>query len=121
MHTIGNIIWILFGGFISALLWIIAGTLCCVTIVGIPFGIQCFKIASLVFWPFGKEVDIGRFGLGGFIGNILWIILLGWELFLNHFILALLFCITIIGIPFGRQHLKLAKLSILPFGARIYG
>jgi len=120
MHLLGNLIWILFGGFISAVLWCIAGLLCCITVIGIPFGIQCFKIASFVLWPFGRDAEIGGFGLGGLLGNILWIILLGWELCINHLAVGLLFCITVVGIPFGNQHFKLAKLSLVPFGARIY-
>jgi uncharacterized membrane protein YccF (DUF307 family) len=110
VHLLGNIIWIVFGGLISAILWFIAGILCCITFVGIPFGIQCFKIASFVLSPFGR----------GFVGNIIWIILLGWELCIAHLTVGLIFCITIIGIPFGKQHFKLAKLSLVPFGARIY-
>jgi uncharacterized membrane protein YccF (DUF307 family) len=120
VHLLGNIIWIVFGGLISAILWFIAGILCCITFVGIPFGIQCFKIASFVLFPFGRDIEVGRFGLGGLIGNILWIILLGWELCITHLAAGLIFCITIIGIPFGKQHFKLAKLSLIPFGARIY-
>lgn len=120
MHILGNIIWVFLGGIISAILWTVAGLLCCLTFIGIPFGIQCFKIASFILWPFGRDVDIGNFGMGGLIGNFLWIILLGWELFVVHLVWGLIFCITIIGIPFGKQHFKLAKLSLVPFGARIY-
>ncbi len=120
MHLLGNIIWIVFGGLISAILWFIAGILCCITFIGIPFGIQCFKIASFVFSPFGRDVEIRGFGLGSIIGNIIWIILLGWELCISHLVVGVIFCITIIGIPFGKQHFKLAKLSLIPFGARIY-
>ncbi|MCX7773617.1 MAG: YccF domain-containing protein [Clostridia bacterium] len=120
MHLLGNLIWIVFGGLVSSILWLIAGFLCCLTFVGIPFGIQCFKIASFVLWPFGRDVDIGGFGIGGLLGNFIWILLLGWELFVSHMVIALIFCITIIGIPFGKQHFKLAKLSLVPFGAKIY-
>jgi uncharacterized membrane protein YccF (DUF307 family) len=120
MHLLGNLIWIIFGGFISSVFWFISGVLCCITLIGIPFGIQCFKISSFVIWPFGRDVEIGSFGFGGLLGNFLWIIFFGWELFIAHLVMGLIFCITIIGIPFGRQHLKLAKLSLVPFGARIY-
>jgi uncharacterized membrane protein YccF (DUF307 family) len=120
VHLLGNLIWIVFGGLVSALLWFIAGVLCCISLVGIPFGIQCFKIASFIFWPFGRDVEVGGFGIGGLLGNILWLILFGWELAFTHLAIGLVFCITIIGIPFGRQHLKLAKLALIPFGARIY-
>jgi uncharacterized membrane protein YccF (DUF307 family) len=117
---IGNLIWVIFGGLISCIMWLISGILACITIIGIPLGLQCFKIAGLVLFPFGKEVEIGRFGAGGLVGNVLWILLLGWELCLMHLTTGLIFCITIIGIPFGMQHFKLAKVSLLPFGARIY-
>lgn len=120
MHLLGNLIWIVFGGLITSIFWLIAGILCCITFIGIPFGIQCFKISSFVLWPFGRDVEIGSFGFGGLIGNLLWILLLGWELFISHIVVGLIFCITIIGIPFGKQHFKLAKLSLVPFGARIY-
>lgn len=120
MSLIGNLIWIIFGGLITSILWLVCGLIMCLTIVGIPFGIQCFKIAGLVLYPFGRDVEVGRFGVGGLIGNILWIVFLGWELCLIHLITGLLFCITIIGIPFGMQHFKLAKLSLLPFGAEIH-
>lgn len=119
MGCLGNIIWIVFGGLFSSIGWLIAGLLCCITIVGIPFGLQCFKIAGLVLAPFGKDVQVGSFGVGGLIGNILWIIFLGWELALYHLFTGCIFCITVIGIPFGLQHFKLAKLAILPFGAKI--
>lgn len=120
MKTLGNIIWFLFGGFICFIGWSLAGILCSITIIGIPFGLQCFKIAAFVLWPFKKQVDVGNFGAGGFIGNIIWIILLGWELALAHFVTGLIFYITIIGIPFGKQHMKFASLALIPFGATIY-
>lgn len=119
MSFLGNIIWLIFGGIIGAMFWLIAGILCCVTIIGIPFGMQCFKIAALVFAPFGKEIILGKFGTGGAVGNIIWIILLGWELAVGHAIAGVIFTITIIGIPFGKQHFKLAALSLIPFGAEI--
>jgi len=121
MRLIGNIIWLVLGGFIGMLLWFFAGLLVCVTIIGIPFGIQCFKIAGLVLWPFGKDVRLGDFGMGGLLGNILWIIILGWELAILHLCLGLFFSITIVGIPFGLQHFKFARLALLPFGAKIIG
>jgi len=119
VRIIGNIIWLLFGGIVLALGWMLAGLILCITIIGIPFGVQCFKIGALVLWPFGREVQIGNFGVGGLLLNIIWIIFFRWELALSHFITGLLFCITIVGIPFGLQHFKLAKLGLVPFGARI--
>lgn len=119
MRFIGNILWLIFGGIIGALLWAIAGILVCLTIIGIPFGLQFFKIAGFVLWPFGRDVELGSFGVGGLIGNILWILLLGWELSLAHLIIGVALCLTIIGIPFGLQHIKLGMLAILPFGAKV--
>lgn len=120
MKFLGNIIWLVFGGIFTAIAWFLSGLILCLTIIGIPFGTQCFKISSLVLWPFGKEVELGNFGVGGLFFNIIWIIFFGWELALGHLITGLLFCITIIGIPFGLQHFKLAKLGLIPFGAKIH-
>lgn len=119
MSILGNLIWVLFGGFIGAIGWFLAGLLLCVTIVGIPFGFQCFKIAGLVLFPFGKEIHVGNFGAVGLIMNILWILFLGWELAIFHLVVGGIFCITIIGIPFGLQHFKFALLSFTPFGASV--
>jgi len=119
MNFIGNIIWLLFGGLIASILWAVAGLILCVTIIGIPFGVQCFKIASFVLWPFGKEIELGNFGAGGLILNIVWIIIFGWEFAITHLVIGAIFCITIIGIPFGLQHFKFAQLGLIPFGAII--
>lgn len=119
MGCLGNALWIIFGGLISAFFWLIAGFLCCLTIIGIPFGVQCFKIAGLVLAPFGKNIQVGNFGVGGFLGNIIWLVLLGWELALGHLISGGILCATIIGIPFGLQHFKLAQLALVPFGAKV--
>lgn len=119
MNFIGNIIWLLFGGIFVFILWCIAGLILCLTLLGIPFGVQCFKIAKFVLWPFGKEIVLGDFGVGGLLLNILWIIFLGWELAITHLIIGAILSITIIGIPFGLQHFKFAKLGFIPFGAKI--
>lgn len=119
MSFIGNIIWILLGGFVAFILWLIAGLLLCLTLIGIPFGVQCFKIAKLVLWPFGKEIELGYFGAGGLLLNIIWIFFFGWELAITHLIIGAIFCITIIGIPFGLQHFKFVKLGFIPFGAKV--
>lgn len=119
MKTLGNIIWVLFGGFIMALGWFIAGVICCITIIGIPLGLQAFKMANLVLWPFGRTVDFSKMGTGSFILNILWILFFGWELAIGSAILGIFYCITLIGIPFGLQWFKFAKLALLPFGAEI--
>jgi uncharacterized membrane protein YccF (DUF307 family) len=120
MSFIGNIIWLLFGGIIASIAWFLAGIILCITIIGIPFGVQFFKISSFVLWPFGKEIELGNFGAGGLLFNILWLILLGWEFAIAHLVIGIVFCITVVGIPFGLQHFKLAKLGLIPFGARIY-
>lgn len=116
MRILGNILWIIFGGEISALLWIIAGCLWCITVVGIPIGVQCFKLAGLSFNPFGKEVEYTG-GAGTFLLNIIWLIISGIELAVVNFILGCILCITIIGIPFGKQFFKIAGLALRPFGA----
>lgn len=118
MGCLGNFLWFIFGGLISGLSWTCAGLLWCITIVGIPIGIQCFKFASLSFFPFGKEVIYGG-GAGSFLLNILWIIISGLPLAIEHLVLGCLLCITIIGIPFGLQMFKIAKLSLMPFGTEI--
>lgn len=119
MSLIGNIVWIIFGGLVGAIGWCIAGIICCITIVGIPFGKQCFKLATLQLAPFGRSVVNGRGSTLGVVGNILWLIFLGWELCLINLISAAIFAITIVGIPFAIQSFKLAKLSLLPFGKDI--
>ena len=118
MKTIGNILWFIFGGFLSGLSWLIAGLLCCVTVVGIPLGRQCFKFASLAFWPFGKEIIYGG-GAPSTLANLIWILLCGWLMALENCAFGLLWTVTIIGIPFGKQFFKIAKLALTPFGARI--
>ena len=118
MSCLGNIIWFIFGGFFGGLSWLLAGLLWCVTIVGIPVGLQCFKLASLSFWPFGKEViDTG--GGFSFIINIIWLIISGLPIALGHLVSGLLLTITIIGIPFAKQSFKLAGLALMPFGKQI--
>ena len=118
MKTIGNILWFLLGGFIGGLMWVIFGFLWCVTIVGIPVGTQCFKLATMSFRPFGKQVRY-KGGAVSFLLNILWFFFGGMELAVTHFAFGLLWCITIVGIPFGKQFFKLAKLSLAPFGAYV--
>jgi uncharacterized membrane protein YccF (DUF307 family) len=119
MNFLGNMIWWLFGGIILAGVWFLAGLLLTITIIGIPFGTQCFKIAGFVLSPFGRNVQLGNFGAGGLIFNVLWIILVGWELAIGHLIAGVLSAITIIGIPFAKQHFKLAQLAFIPFGAKV--
>lgn len=118
MSCLGNIIWLIFGGLIGGIGWVFAGILWCITIIGIPIGLQCFKLASLSFMPFGKDV-VYRTTPVNFVVNIIWLIVSGIPLALAHLTSALLLCLTIIGIPFAAQSLKLARLALMPFGAQI--
>ena len=118
MRFLGNILWFVFGGFLSGMAWVLTGLLWCVTVVGIPVGIQCFKFASLAFWPFGKEVEYGG-GTMSLIANIIWLIVSGIPMAIGNLVVGILWCITIVGIPFGKQFFKIAKLSLMPFGATI--
>ena len=116
MSFLGNVIWFIFGGLVESIGWLIAGIIWSITIIGIPVGKQCFKMAKLQLAPFGKEVvDKGSSSLG-MIANIIWVIFFGWELALINLVSALFFAITIIGIPFAKQNIKLAKVSFMPFG-----
>ena len=119
MKFLGNLLWLIFGGVILALFWVLIGIVLCITVIGIPFGAQCLKIATLVLWPFGHDISLGGFGVMGALGNIIWILVCGIELCIAHLACGLLFFVTIIGIPFGFQHFKLAKLALIPFGAQI--
>lgn len=118
MSIIGNLIWLLCGGLLSGLGWILSGCLWCITIIGIPIGLQCFKFATLSFAPFGKEVRYGS-SFGNLIVNVIWIIITGIPLAIISVITGCLLCLTIVGIPFGLQHFKIAKLGLMPFGATI--
>lgn len=118
MNLLGNILWLLLGGLITAVEYLVCSILLMITIVGIPFGLQTIKFASLVIWPFGRTV-VTRSNTTGCLYtfmNILWILLGGIWISLTHLIFGILLFITIIGIPFGRQHFKLASLALTPFG-----
>lgn len=118
MGCLGNIIWFIFGGLWHGFWWGLAGLLWCITIVGIPVGLQCFKFARLSFFPFGKQIHYGG-GVGSMLLNIIWLLVSGIPLAIASCINGALFCITIIGIPFGLQCFKLAKLALMPFGASV--
>ena len=118
MRVLLNIIWIICGGLLSAIGWWLTGLLWCITVVGIPVGIQCFKMSSISLNPFGKEV-IYDGGAMSFLLNVLWFIFGGLELALGNFLIGIILCITIIGIPFGKQFFKIAKAALAPFGARV--
>jgi uncharacterized membrane protein YccF (DUF307 family) len=122
MSLIGNIIWLICGGLIVALEYFLSGLLLCATIIGIPFGIQCFKMGMLTLLPFGREVREvpGESGCLSTIFNILWIFMGGIWIALTHLIFGILLAITIIGLPFAKQHFKLMRLSFTPFGKDIY-
>jgi uncharacterized membrane protein YccF (DUF307 family) len=118
MSILGNIIWLIFGGFLTGLGYIIGGLLLCLTIVGIPFGVQSIKVGVASFAPFGKEVVEGEYANSPLrvVFNIIWLVLFGWEIALAHLVHALVLAVTIIGIPFALQHIKLIPLALFPFG-----
>lgn len=118
MGCLGNLLWFIFGGWVAGLSWTLAGCLWCITVVGIPVGMQCFKFASLSFFPFEKEVHYGG-GAGSLLMNILWLVITGLPMAIEHVLLGVVLCCTIIGIPFGLQHFKLAQLALFPFGSEI--
>ena len=118
MSLIGNVVFFVFGGFIIFLGYVLGGILLCLTIIGIPFGLMCFRLAGSVIAPFGREVRETEppGGILTLIMNIIWIILPGLELAIMHLVLALLFAVTIIGFPIAVQHVKLVPMALLPFG-----
>ena len=118
MRFVGNALWFIFAGLWLGLGWALAGLLWCITIIGIPWGVQCFKFAKLLFCPFGKDVRFGG-GLGSLILNIIWLCVSGLPLCVEAVLIGYILCITIVGIPFGKQCFKYAKLALMPFGADI--
>ncbi|MGB5511270.1 MAG: YccF domain-containing protein [Woeseiaceae bacterium] len=118
MSLVGNVVFFVFGGFIIFLGYVLGGILLCLTIIGIPFGLMCFRLAGSVIAPFGREVRETEppGGILTLIMNIIWIILPGLELAIMHLVLALLFAVTIIGFPIAVQHVKLVPMALLPFG-----
>jgi uncharacterized membrane protein YccF (DUF307 family) len=121
MKILGNIIWLVFGGFAIFLEYILAGLALCVTIIGIPFGIQAFKLGLLALWPFGQKIEYMDYAPGclSTIMNILWLVIGGIWIALTHLLFGLLLFITIIGIPWGKQHFKMVSLALTPFGRRL--
>jgi uncharacterized membrane protein YccF (DUF307 family) len=128
MRTIGNIFWLVLGGFLMGLGWWLVGVLAAITIVGLPWAKACFVIGQFAFLPFGKEAvsrkdltqqsDIGT-GALGLVGNVIWFVVAGWWLAIGHLVSALACFVTIIGIPFGIQHMKLALIALAPIGKTI--
>jgi len=128
MTLLLNLIWVVFGGFVMSVAWFFVGLIAAVSIIGIPWARACFNIASFSLWPFGREAvnrrDLtGREDLGtgplGFIGNIIWLVVFGVWLAIGHLVAALACAVTIIGIPFALQHLKLVEISLMPIGMAI--
>lgn len=119
MSLLGNIVWLVFGGFFAFLGYLIGGVALCITIVGIPFGLASFKMAVAVLSPFGKELRTVDRGAGsGCIAlaiNIIWLVLVGWEIALVHLLSGAILCVTIVGIPFGMQHFKMIPVALMPF------
>ena len=121
MKFLGNILWIVLGGFLISLYYAVVGLIFCITIIGIPFGVQLFKMAGFALWPFGHQVTAGPNDSGcmSIFMNIIWIVLGGVEIAVMHAVFGLICCVTIVGIPFGLQHFKMALLALAPFGKKI--
>ncbi len=122
MSLIGNVLWIVLGGGIFIAIWyLIGGLLLCLTVIGIPFGIQCMKLSLLALMPFGQDFHETRFSTSpvGILMNVLWIAVGGIELVITHIVFAALCAVTIIGFPFAKQHMKLAGLALTPFGKNL--
>ncbi len=118
MRLLGNTVWFLCAGLLSFIGWSLAGIILCLTVILIPFGLQCFKIAGFGLFPFGKSISPSS-NVSSLIFNIIWILAIGWELAVIHLASAFLLCITIIGIPFALQSIKMAGISLFPFGITI--
>ena len=122
MRFLGNILWLLFGGLLVAVIYWLVGLLMCIIIIGIPFGVQLFKLGTYALWPFGHELvnGPGQPGCLSTVMNLLWILLGWWEIAAIHLVCGLILCITVIGIPWGLQHFKMALSAIFPFGKEIH-
>ena len=119
MRLLLNILWFVFGGFISGSLWLLAGLILAITIVGLPWTPAAFRMAGFSYFPFGKVVVDRDVGATSVLLNILWLLLAGWWLALHHLVIALAQAVTIIGIPFAWQHVKLAALALMPVGKEV--
>lgn len=121
MKTLGNLLWLLFGGLLIALFYFLVGLLMCITLIGIPFGIQLFKFGRYSLWPFGHELvdGPGEPGCVSVAMDLIWILTGWWEVSLFHLVFGLLFCLTIVGIPWGLQHFKMILPALIPFGKEI--
>lgn len=121
MKFLGNILWLVLGGLIVSIYYFIVGLLFCITIIGIPFGLQLLKMAQFALWPFGNDVQSASNDGGclALIMNVIWILVGGIEIASIHVTFGLVCCVTIVGIPFGIQHFKMALLALIPFGKRV--
>ncbi len=121
MNLLGNLVWLVFGGLFAAICYFFGGLVLCATVIGIPWGLQCFKLAGFILMPFGLKVvsDSSNTGCLSILANIVWILCGGLFSAIIHLVMGLLLSITVIGIPWGRQHFKLVELSLMPFGKRV--
>ena len=120
MRLILNLIWLILCGWWMAILYVLAGIVCCILIITIPFGIAAFRISAYVIWPFGRSIVWRReAGVASIIGNIIWIVLIGWWLAIGHLTSGIALCLTIIGIPLGLADFKMIPISLLPLGVKI--
>ena len=120
LRLILNVIWIVLVGWWMAILYALAGIICFILIITIPFGIAAWRIAGFVLWPFGRHIERRpEAGVASLIGNVIWILLLGWELALAHLLSGIALCLTIIGIPLGLANFKIIPISLVPLGVRI--
>jgi uncharacterized membrane protein YccF (DUF307 family) len=121
MNLFGNIIWLIFGGLLAALGYFLGGFVLCITVIGVPWGLQCFKLAGVVLWPFGKKIvsDTDNMGCLNIFFNLIWILCGGLYTAIVHIVMGAILCLTIIGIPWGKQHFKLVEISLMPFGKKI--
>lgn len=115
-NILGTIIWWICGGLLTAIEYFVAGFLMMITIIGIPFGLQCFKLGKVMLFPFDSTVSESKAGAIGCIGNVIWVIISGFWIAVTHLIFGILLAITIIGIPFAKQHFKFATIAFTPFG-----
>jgi uncharacterized membrane protein YccF (DUF307 family) len=120
MKTLLNVIWLVLCGFWMAVGYVVAGIVCCILIITIPFGLASFRIANYALWPFGRTIEQRReAGAMSAIGNVIWIVFAGWWLAIGHIVTGVLLCLTIIGIPLGIANLKMIPISLIPLGSRI--
>ena len=121
MKTLGNVLWFVFSGIWMAIGFAVSGIVCCLTVIGIPFGIQAFKLAGFALWPFGRTVVLSDDGptVLGTVFNVVWLVLFGWGLFVGALLSAVFLCLTVIGIPFAVQSVKIGVLALWPFGRQV--